>query len=222
MTLSFGQYYPRIGPRGWPYQETVYYKHILSAQRQLELLCRELDGIFTFVEPVDEHRHVYSHRLRNLLIVAATEFEAQCVGILEANGVGPNGHYFNTTDYIRLLPVFQLDQYRIGLSMFPSYPSLGPFEGWSASNPTTSLPWYDAYNKTKHNRESNFGLATIENALQAVGACFCMYMAQVFVGNQLMCGVGEIFSVIAIPRGDATGTFRIRCGDTPTAVNYPF
>ena len=222
MKLSSGQYYPRIGPSGWPFEETPYYAQILSAQRQFELLCDDLNEIFTFVEPTENNSAVYSHRLRNLLIVAATEFEAQCVGVLTANNVQPLGSFFNTRDYVRLLPIFQLEKYRFGLSMFSKYSAFKPFEDWSVQNPTGSLPWYHAYNKTKHNRESNFDVATLDNAIQAVAGCFCMMLSQTSSRNVLAQRLGKVFRVYNVPNDHIAGRYIERHGDTLTPVDYPF
>jgi hypothetical protein len=71
-----------------------------------------------------------------------------------------------------------LDSYRLSLQSYPTFPSFAPFEGWSAANPTQSLVWYDAYNKTKHDREENLKLATLHNAVRAVEAAVVMFHAQ--------------------------------------------
>lgn len=179
MPLTPGQYYPRIGRGPWPYQGTPYNNVIVSAQQQLSLLYDDLRAVFSFIHPDAHHDGVFGHRIRNLLLLASTEFEAQCVGILEANNVAPQGRHFNTNDYVNLKTALLLDQYSLGLAMFPDYPPLEPLAGWTAANPTTSLPWYDAYNKTKHNRESEFHHASLSNAINAVAACACIFYAQI-------------------------------------------
>ncbi len=83
-----------------------------------------------------------------------------------------------TKDYVKLLTAMLLDGYRLSLQSYPTFPSFAPFEGWSAAHPTQSLVWYDAYNKTKHDREENLKLATLHNAVQAVGAAVVMFHAQ--------------------------------------------
>jgi predicted HAD superfamily hydrolase len=40
------------------------------------------------------------------------------------------------------------------------------------------LSWYDAYNKTKHDREDNLNVGTLDNAVKAVGAAVAMFYAQ--------------------------------------------
>ena len=178
MSLSKNQYYPRIAIGHMDYEGTPYHEVILSARHQLGLLHESLRDIFKYVQPDICQQDVFSHQIRNLILLAATEFEAQCIGILEANNVMSQGRYFNTNDYVRLNPVLKLDQYTCRLAMFPAYPPVSPFGGWDPSNPTTSLNWYDAYNKTKHNRESEFSHASLHNAIQAVAACTSIYFAQ--------------------------------------------
>jgi hypothetical protein len=50
--------------------------------------------------------------------------------------------------------------------------------GWTSSSPTQSLPWYQAYNNVKHDREAHFKEATLVNALRSVAACAVMLAAQ--------------------------------------------
>ena len=71
-----------------------------------------------------------------------------------------------------------LDGYSLSLQSYPSFPEFAPFKDWNASNPTTSLSWYDAYNKTKHDREGNLNVGTLDNAVRAVGAAVVMFLAQ--------------------------------------------
>ena len=71
-----------------------------------------------------------------------------------------------------------LDGYKVALRSYPRFPSFSPFEKWDATSATHPLPWYDIYNDTKHNREDNLKLATLEIAVQAVGAAAVMFMAQ--------------------------------------------
>ncbi len=52
-----------------------------------------------------------------------------------------------------------------------NYPSLGdicPFTNWNSSNPTTSLEWYDNYNKVKHDREVSFHYGKLESCIDSL------------------------------------------------------
>jgi hypothetical protein len=61
---------------------------------------------------------------------------------------------------------------------YPNLRTFSPFSKWNASAATKSIPWYDAYNQTKHNRERDFGVATLENAIDAVVAAVIVFYAQ--------------------------------------------
>lgn len=50
-----------------------------------------------------------------------------------------------------------------------------PFLSWVPTASTGSLPWYDAYNGTKHDREAGFNLASLENVMDALSACIVLY-----------------------------------------------
>ena len=52
-----------------------------------------------------------------------------------------------------------LTEFEIILPLYPWLDPIWPFRGWDASHPTQSLPWYDAYNAAKHDRESHFDKA---------------------------------------------------------------
>lgn len=132
------------------------------------------------IEPVPGNRAAFGHELRQLLILAATEVESAWRSILVANQYagGSNGRY-STNDYSRLRDPLKLPDWTVVLTMHPAYGPISPFLGWDTSRPTTSLPWYDAYNLTKHDREANLASATLEHLISAVTALFVMLAAQV-------------------------------------------
>jgi hypothetical protein len=111
------------------------------------------------------------------LILACTEVESHCRGVLNANGVA--GERLSMNDYVKLRAAMRLDEYAIA---FPSYPWLEPirpFFGWgSTGKPTQDLPWYDAYNAVKHDRENKFERANLASVFAAVAACAIMIEAQ--------------------------------------------
>lgn len=92
------------------------------------------------------------------------------------------------------------DGYTLSLQSYSSFPEFAPFKDWNASNPTTSLSWYDAYNKTKHDREGNLNIGTLDNAAQAVGAAVVMFHAQFGfyfgTGDQKIPIIRNIFRIV--------------------------
>ncbi|AVC45529.1 MULTISPECIES: hypothetical protein [Rhizobium] len=143
---------------------------------QARALTHHLDRICQTVHPHTETLGVYGHEIRNLLILAATEVEAHWRGVLVANG--RSGQKLNTNDYVRLLPVMRLDQYAVGFRPYPWLTPIRPFAGWNSQDPTKTLPWYDAYNRVKHDRETQFSDARLEHTFNAVAACVIMLAAQ--------------------------------------------
>jgi len=148
---------------------------IATSKGQFLALMRSLEDICRVVHPEALNFGVYGHETRNLLLLASMEVEAQWKGILRANGIEGR----NTADYIKLSEPLNLMQYAV---TYPSYPWLSeikPFRDWTdGPNPTQRLPWYSAYNATKHDRENSFREASLENVLNAVAACFVMLIAQ--------------------------------------------
>lgn len=51
---------------------------------------------------------------------------------------------------------------------------INPFENWSISSPAQSLPWWEAYNHTKHGRVLNFKEGSLQNVFYALGALFVL------------------------------------------------
>lgn len=141
----------------------------------LASLVERLQSICRVVHP-KANSSVYGHEIRNLLILACTDVEANCRGILEANG--HSKAVMNTHDFIKLRDPMQLEEYSVSLPYFPWLPSFQPFLGWDSLHPTKSLKWYAAYNAVKHDREKEFHQATLINAIEAVCACFIIIRAQ--------------------------------------------
>lgn len=150
---------------------------IALARGQFSALARQLDRICQTVHPAASTFNTYGHDIRNLLILACTEVEMHWRGILLKNNVDEKR--FTTADYVRLSKAMKLDEFSV---IFPDYPwieACRPFLGWgSGGKPTQEIPWYEAYNSVKHNRETEFEQATLGNAFSAVSACLIMMVAQ--------------------------------------------
>jgi hypothetical protein len=188
-TLGAGLFYPRIWRTGKELEQcgepvlrvevTTFRGSFVNSLEQIEGLFDDLLSIFRVVHPAMNNLKAYGGAIRDIIILASTEVEAQWKGVLEANGVTPrNGSHFNTSDYVRLLPVMRLNEYEVALIRYPRITATTPFMEWDASKPTQSLPWYDAYNHVKHDRETKFEDASLSHAIEAVAACVVMLAAQ--------------------------------------------
>jgi hypothetical protein len=144
------------------------------ASQALRLLVERLDEILLFIEPDTNYLEVYGHKPRDLLIAACTEAENYFQHYMQLAAATPAaGRYFTVKDYVRLQPKLFLDEFGIEMYAYKAIGTIYPFQSWNSSN--FVLPWYDAYNKTKHHRENEFARASLINCIMAVGACLALY-----------------------------------------------
>lgn len=186
LQLGPGEYFPRMArpkstarecsPGSNPDVSPSALNARTTSTGQLHALIQQLQEICRVVHPIDQNLNAYGHEIRNLLIIACTEVEAQWKSILAANGQQPK----NRRDYVRLSPAMKLGEYRVALPWYPWLDPIAPFERWMPTNPSERqcLPWYDAYNAVKHDREQNFAEAKLRYAIDALTACFVMLCAQ--------------------------------------------
>ena len=144
----------------------------------LRILLRKLEELFENIEPTTSNASTYGHRIRDVLLLACMEVESSWSAVLKENGYQTSGGRFTTNDYVKLLQPMLLDAYELHLQSYTTYPAFTPYANWATASPTQSLAWYDAYNKTKHDREDNLYYATLENAISAVGAAVVMFYTQ--------------------------------------------
>jgi hypothetical protein len=171
-----GQYHSRIWRDGAPAAMGHEVKAILSSDAATRLHFDSLDSIFSTVEPDKSTANAYGQKLRHFLILACTEVEAGWQGILAANGYPAKR--WKTNDFVKLLRPMGLNQWKVRLASYPDYPEISPFADWDRARPTESLPWYSAYQKVKHNRETNLPFATLAHVISAAAAMYVMEMAQ--------------------------------------------
>jgi hypothetical protein len=143
--------------------------------RGYHLLERELFKLFDFVEPADANLSCYSHQLYALILRASTEFEANAKAILIKNSYTRAGN-FNVRDYYKLQSAMRLSEYRVTIPIWQgNHRVVQPFDTWSTRS---SLPWYQSYNRVKHNRSDEFQSASLKNAVASVAAVFAIVFAQ--------------------------------------------
>lgn len=106
------------------------------------------------------------------------EVENFWVHYMQLANATPIGRNFTTQDYVKLKDKLFLGEFKFSLRGYANLSPIMPFKNWSNSSPTASLTWYDAYNKTKHNRTSNFSQATFQNVLTSVVACITLYIVR--------------------------------------------
>jgi hypothetical protein len=146
-----------------------------SAEQALRILIEKLDDILLYIEPTTTGLKAYGHKTRELLILCCTEVENYWRQYIQLANPAMAGRACTTNDYVKLLQPLHLSEFKIRFKLISNNYSSSPFQGWSAASPTQSLPWYDSYNKTKHNRDQHFSEATLENCLHAISAAITMF-----------------------------------------------
>lgn len=147
-----------------------------SAEQSLRILVNKLDDLLEYIEPNGPGLAAYSHRTRELLILACTEVENQWKALLKKSAIPPaNGRMYTTQDYVKLNSKAFLGEYCIEMRNYNSVAPMLPFSTWTIAQPTKSLLWYDAYNKTKHDRDTEFPAATLQTVLEAVAANIALF-----------------------------------------------
>jgi hypothetical protein len=187
MKLKPGQYYKRMArpnnqhpteSKGASLPNVIEFEQQIAISKgQLVSLLNRLEDIFQTVHPCEETFSTFGHEIRNLLILACTEVEAQWKGILDTHNYESKSNH-STKDYIKLNSALKLCDYSVTLPFYPWLSKVSPFKEWNIDKPTKSLDWYDSYNKIKHDREEYFDEAKLIYAINAVCACYILLFAQ--------------------------------------------
>jgi hypothetical protein len=145
----------------------LHWNYFLALERDLEVISR-------FVELSTANEAVYSIELARLLFGAASEVDV--VAKLVCAQVAPAARCGNIEDYRSILSeaIPDLPQTEV---FVPRYGfSFKPWDNWTDGR---SPDWWRAYNKVKHERDSNYHQATLKHALNSLGGllllCFHYY-----------------------------------------------
>jgi hypothetical protein len=177
---------PNSGYSGWAYiHDHDYALNPEHYVRALILIQNDLQLAFEYLEPSDESRTAYSYRLHALLMRTCIEVEANFKAILEENiFTPPTGRALNMTDYRKVDATHHLSSYEVMLPIWNGTPPiLKPFERWRPlrglpNSSGTGLPWYQAYNASKHDRHYDFKKANFENVVMAIAGLLILVSSQ--------------------------------------------
>jgi hypothetical protein len=140
--------------------------------------------MFEYIEPSDNNLITYSYRTHELLMRTCIEVEANFKAILKENIFNPidkNGYprpekSWNIHDYRKVNTTHHLSAYRVHIPIWEGTNSVyQPFKEWSKSS---ALSWYQAYNKSKHDRRTEFKEANFKNLLNAVTGLLVVLSSQ--------------------------------------------
>ena len=138
------------------------------------LIISDFKKITYYIEPSDNHKIVYSHRIYELFLRSCTEFESVCRDLLTKEGYNKKTiDKTNICDYKELNKYYNYSELEIGLLYWQPKPLyIIPFDGWDKNSPP--LKWYDSYNDVKHNRNSKFQKANFENLTLSIAGLFAL------------------------------------------------
>lgn len=148
----------------------------ISFNSAYSAITRDLVTLCEYIDPSDANKSTYSHRTYELFLRTCTELENLWKYILR-----DKQHPVKERDW----DIFQYreieNQYGVTLSNkevafvywkpdpYQNYAK--PFDGWhTAQKGQSPLAWYKAYNEVKHDREMNFGKASLENVILSISA----------------------------------------------------
>ncbi|WP_071188378.1 hypothetical protein [Trichormus sp. NMC-1] len=130
------------------------------------LLQNDLQELFDYIEPSYTNRDCFSYRIHALLVRACIEVEANFKAILRENGYSKRCMNIEK-DYYKINKTHLLSYYQVEVPYWKGEHNIRqPFSAWLSTN-YNPLPWYQAYNNTKHDRHSNFEQAKFENLIDA-------------------------------------------------------
>lgn len=182
--MAINKPYPKIyrhGPTATlgPFSEDINTKIGINNIASYELLKTDLKQIFEFIEPCEQNKHAYSHRLFAILLRACTEVESLCKQIFAANGKSAR----NIIRFSDLEGAMKLSSYEIKSYGF-MYPNFFPFKSFQSTTirENRSPNWYKAYNNAKHNRSIGFANASLQNVIEAVGGVYTLLVAMYGLG----------------------------------------
>lgn len=143
--------------------------------RAFMIIQKDLLNLFEYIEPCEQNLQTISFRTHELLMRTCIEIEANFTAILRENIYSKKGN-LNIGDYEIINKSHRLSAYKFSLPVWKGDKKIrSPFKDWENGKP---LKWYQAYNKSKHDRHENFDKATLDNLLDAVGGLIILLASQ--------------------------------------------
>ncbi len=124
-----------------------------------------------YVEPTKQNFGTYSLELSRILFAAASEVEVVSQQLYaNRGGKAKKAHAPDWMGEVLVSFPLILDTVvnlpRFGLSLVP----------WAGCDAKSPPSWWSAYNNVKHHRYASYGEASLEHALNAVGALFALLL----------------------------------------------
>jgi hypothetical protein len=192
--------------------------------RAFLILQKDLIHLFEYLEPCDQNLPAISFRIHELLMRACIEIEANFTAILKENIFSKKGN-LTIKDYQIIDHSHRLSAYEAALPLWlGNRRTRHPFAAWQSGG---TLTWYQAYNKSKHDRHGNFSKATFDHLLDAMGALVILLSAQFhdeeYSPNDKGLSIGYAYDTGDKMETGVGGYFRIKFPkDWPLEERYGF
>ena len=139
------------------------------------IIQKDFLNLLDYIEPSDTNLKTYSFRIHELLLRICIEIEANCVAILSENGYIKSGNW-TMDDYKKINKSHKLSSFEVKLPVWKGVDNIRrPFENWKDHK---SLDWWEGYNKSKHDRHTEFERATFKNLTEAMCGLITILSAQ--------------------------------------------
>lgn len=155
-----------------------HWNYLLAIEGDLKELSR-------YVEFDEKNFGCFSIEIARILLACGAEVDVVCKQVCKAisqNSKARDIHTYRVELNQRYpnIPNFQVLMPRFGLTLVP-------WDEWSKAHGVPD--WWTAYNKVKHERDSEYQRASLKNALNAVGGLFVILLhmleAKGLLGNWL-------------------------------------
>ncbi|TPI14372.1 hypothetical protein FJW06_10370 [Mesorhizobium sp. B4-1-3] len=146
----------------------------LDLYAQINAFMNRLSEISRVVHPTKENFSAHGYEIRSLLILACTEVELLFKRILFER---PSRNNQNMANFFKLTKLAKLDEYSVTFNFFREFGNIEPFSDWSGIPHYQPLWWYQSYNKTKHDRHSEFTAASLKSLIYSIAACAILLKA---------------------------------------------
>ena len=151
---------------------TIQYQKIEPHWNYLLAIERDLDALSRYVEFDPRNFNCFSIEIARILLASAAEVDVVCKLICKK--INPKSKADNINKYrdeikpaYPVIPKFKVLLPRYGLT-------LNPWNNWTKMNGVPD--WWTANNKIKHQRDSQYARANLQNALNAVAGLFVLLL----------------------------------------------
>jgi hypothetical protein len=145
-------------------------------QRAFFVLQKDFTGLLDFIEPSDQNLSCYSFRTHELLMRVCIEIEANLKAILVENRYPRAAEDLTMVDYSKIDRSHRLSSFQAKLPVWTGSENVRqPFAPWAMGE---RLPWYQAYNRAKHDRHTNFADANFGAIVDAMCGLAILMSAQ--------------------------------------------